>query len=113
MNGKKTTKPPKKQLLSDLSPYKWNDSKYKTRFSEGKGKFSGYIVDKADNSKRFKKSDPELKKRKAAYKAKYIATQKSKATKAAAILKKNTGLTPKQYYNKIEEERSKKAKKRK
>jgi protein-disulfide isomerase-like protein with CxxC motif len=59
------------------------------------------------------KSDPELKKRKAAYKAKYIATQKSKATKAAATLKKNTGLTTKQYYSKLEERRSKMAKKRK
>ena len=60
-----------------------------------------------------KKKYPELKKRKAAYKAKNIATQKSKATKAAATLKKNTGLTPKQYYSKLEERRSKMAKKRK
>jgi|11_taG_2_1085331.scaffolds.fasta_scaffold50087_3 hypothetical protein len=114
MNGKK--RPPKKtkkQTLSDLSAYKWDDSKYKARFSEGKGKFSGYVVDKADNSKRFKKSDPELKKRKAAYKKKYIASQKSKATKAAATLKKDTGLTPRQYYKTLEERRSKMAKKRK
>jgi len=106
MNGSK--KPPvKKPSLGALTPFKFRESKFKARFSEGKGKFSGYVVDKADNGKRFKKDDPELKRRKAAYKASFISTQKAKAAKAAAQLKKATGLTPAQYYSKLAKNRKK------
>jgi len=95
-NGKKK---PKGNLpsLESLTPFKWSDDKFRVRFREtARG-----VIDAGARGRVFEKNDPELKRRKAAYKAKYIANQKAKAEKAKAKLKAMTGMTPAQYYAKI------------
>jgi hypothetical protein len=95
-NGKKK---PKGNLpsLESLTPFKWSDDKFKVRFKEtARG-----VVDSGARGKVFEKNDPELKRRKAAYKAKFIANQKAKAEKAKAKLMDMTGMTPAQYRAKV------------